>query len=67
MEDHCTNCGKPEPATGWYATFGIGMKPEWFCTKECFEAVTEAEEELAEAREKFLDAMGEKVDVDVAS
>lgn len=47
-EDHCTHCGKPQPIGGWYATFGIGLEPEAFCTKECFEAHTEAEEDIAE-------------------
>lgn len=45
MDDVCTACGKREPETGWYATFGIGMRPEWFCSPECFEKVADAEDE----------------------
>lgn len=45
MDDVCTCCGKREPEAGWYATFGIGLRPEWFCSPECFEKVGDAEDE----------------------
>jgi hypothetical protein len=44
MDDVCTACGKREPATGWYATFGIGLRPEWFCSPACFEKVADGDD-----------------------
>lgn len=49
MDDVCTGCGKREPATGWYATFGIGLSPEWFCSPACFEKVADGDDEESTA------------------
>lgn len=46
MDDVCTGCGKREPEAGWYATFGIGLRPEWFCSSECFEKISDGDDDI---------------------